>query len=463
LNSHRQFDTNNIISMEFTNESITDISLSGSDMDTSDTESIQSIDPEPEPEPVCEESDKESESEDDMVLRARKIDKVVEDIDDLYCFITETVAMSVDDHVVEFFRHKFRDMIRIETIEGIHLAMNPADLEGIEDMIDDMVDDVLDLQFDTLPSYKEPHVPTRIDANPSAIERAKTIPQVAQKSEEWYKQRQNMMTASNMWKIIKSDAMRNSFIFEKCKAEQNQFYSTSTNWGNKYEPVSTMLYEKMFGVKVDEFGCIPHREYAMIGASPDGIVTDTESPLYGRMLEIKNIYNREITGTPKEEYWVQMQIQLEVCDLDACDFLETRFKEYSDEEFYNDDTDRIRGVIAESIDGPSYYPLDAPKTPEAISQWLEKIDNASLSYYYLDEYSCVTVRRNREWFDRALPSFLETWETILRERTEGYEHRAPKPREKKQVQVVKDLEVNMAEINRVANELSKQWDVIKFD
>jgi hypothetical protein len=45
------------------------------------------------------------------------------------------------------------------------------------------------------------------------------------------------------------------------------------------------------------------------------------------MLEIKNISNRIIDGIPKEEYWVQMQIQMETCDLDECDFVETRFKE----------------------------------------------------------------------------------------------------------------------------------------
>ena len=44
-----------------------------------------------------------------------------------------------------------------------------------------------------------------------------------------------------------------------------------------------------------------------LGASPDGINTDKTSQLYGRMLEIKNIVNREINGIPKSEYWIQMQ------------------------------------------------------------------------------------------------------------------------------------------------------------
>ena len=48
-----------------------------------------------------------------------------------------------------------------------------------------------------------------------------------------------------------------------------------------------------------EFGCIPHPTYPYIGASPDGINIDSESNKYGRMLEIKNIVNREITGYTK--------------------------------------------------------------------------------------------------------------------------------------------------------------------
>ena len=58
------------------------------------------------------------------------------------------------------------------------------------------------------------------------------------------------------------------------------------------------------------------------------------------MLEVKNIYNRDIDGNPKEEYWIQMQIQLETCDLEICDFLETRFKEYELEEEYFEDVSR---------------------------------------------------------------------------------------------------------------------------
>ena len=71
-----------------------------------------------------------------------------------------------------------------------------------------------------------------------------------------------------------------------------------------------------------------------------------DSNRYGRMLEIKNPTTREITGTPKREYWIQMQMQMGVCGLTECDFLETSFKEYeSSEEFMSD------GTFAETAGG----------------------------------------------------------------------------------------------------------------
>jgi hypothetical protein len=53
-------------------------------------------------------------------------------------------------------------------------------------------------------------------------------------------------------------------------------------------------------------------------------------------------------------------------------------------------------------------------------------------YWYLDTISCVLVERNREWFQSVLPSFIELWETIVKERTEGYAHRAANKKSKMQ-------------------------------
>jgi len=302
-------------------------------------------------------------------------------------------------------------------------------------------------------------------------EKNKNIP--AQRTPEWYQSRHNMITASNLYQIFGSDAVKNRLIYEKCQpifqpTAEPTYINTelSTHWGVKYEPVSTALYESWMNTKVEEFGCLTHIRYPFIGASPDGIITDPESPYFGRMLEIKNIVNREMDGIPSEAYWIQMQIQMEVCQLEACDFLETRFKEYEKEEaFFNDveasTEEKKRGVIlyfvkrGEQVPKYQYMPLSIPLQKESIDQWInEQIEIQSNQeipqylfktiYWYLDEYSLITVRKNDGWFQSVVPQITAFWDLIVKERVEGFEHRAPKSRSRtisdneiKTVQVVK--------------------------
>jgi hypothetical protein len=46
-------------------------------------------------------------------------------------------------------------------------------------------------------------------------------------------------------------------------------------------------------------------------------------------------------------------------------------------------------------------------------------------YWYLDEFSCLLVRRNRTWFEAAVPKIEELWQIIQTEKQTGYKHRAP--------------------------------------
>ena len=188
------------------------------------------------------------------------------------------------------------------------------------------------------------------------------------------------------------------------------------------------------------------------------------------MLEIKNIVNREINGNPSKNYWVQMQVQMETCDLDYCDFLETRFKEYENESDFYENTTNEKGVIlyfverisiggtnsqddestgymlAQQYSGIPHYeymPLTIPNDKENIEKWIEEKRNHirrswslySVIYWYLDEISCVLVERNKPWFEKAVVDIEKTWNTILHERENGYEHRASKKRIKNVLEV----------------------------
>lgn len=274
----------------------------------------------------------------------------------------------------------------------------------------------------------------------------KSVPQPEQRTPEWYAFRQNVLTASNIWKVFSTQNTTNQLIYEKCNPQDEDkntqlFTNTSSpmHWGQRFEPVSVMYYETTYNTKIGDFGCIPHKSIKCLAASPDGINIKKGSGRYGRMLEVKNIVNRVIDGVPKMEYWIQMQVQMEVCDLDECDFLETRFVEYECEDDFNADFNVSgfhKGLIMYFNDGgkPLYEYSKWGAKRDEIEIWenemLEKHSHLVLIqniYWKLEEISCVLVLRNKMWFDVAKPMIENVWETIVREKENGeYVKRGPK-------------------------------------
>ena len=316
-----------------------------------------------------------------------------------------------------------------------------------------------------------PYKKTIIDKK---IYKLKNIPQPEQRTDEWYRFRHTTLTASSIWKVFYSESTQNQLIYEKCKPfvinnTSQTNINTPFHWGQKYEPLSVLYYEYNYSTKIDDFGCIPHEKYNYIAASPDGINCSRDNERYGRMLEIKNIVNRDITGIPKMEYWVQMQLQMETCNLNECDFLETRFIEYEDENSFNNDADFktgetygydkdnnkvYRGIILhfEGENGPIYEYHEFGMNLDEIKNWEINIFNKypecswiQTIYWKLSEISCILVLRNKIWFTAALPYIELLWNIIEKEKDGDYEHRAPKKRikvdklDKQKSQIMQEL------------------------
>ena len=304
-------------------------------------------------------------------------------------------------------------------------------------------------------SYENNNIinPPNVKKIDNLIESYKKKEQPEQKTPEWYIFRWNGLTASSLWKCLDSQSNINSIIYQKCKPLNPKKFSgcnieSPFHNGHKYEPLSILIYENWFNTKIAEVGAIKHSKYEFLRASPDGINIKRDSPFYGRALEIKNPVNRELTGIPKKDYWIQMQLQMEVWDLDECDFLETIFKEYkNEEEFLNDGDkfdktkdDKLKGIIVRFFDGNEpvykYAPLNLKKSE--FEKWYDKLmdEDNSLTwieniYWYLENYSLVMVPRNKKWFNLVYPQLENIWNIILKERKSGYEHRKPKKRKKK--------------------------------
>lgn len=400
---------------------------------------------------------------------------------EIYTIIHEIVHSIIHENIALFSNPNIEEFICTDTFEtfqnmyGIYLEESPDIYEDVYELIEQIVE--LELDNNTIPkrsltitlnTYDNVNNETKDEINVK-LEYLKSIPQPQQKSLEWYDFRYNLISASNLWKIFGTESQRNSLIYEKCKpldlsrCETMNFTSSGPmHWGVKYEPVTVSIYEDMYKTTVEEYGCIQHPEYAFIGASPDGINVDRTNNKYGKMLEIKNIVNREITGVPKTEYWIQTQIQMETCNLNECDFVETRFKEFENEEdFYNEHTKEYKGVILHFIDKPNlnneddiisqykpcaptyiYKPFTIENNKTDIDEWVQETKQSmseknmawfNTIYWYLDEFSCVVIQRNRRWFKEVVPKIKEFWDTIVHEREHGYEHRASKSKNQYQI------------------------------
>ena len=394
-------------------------------------------------------------------------------------FINENPTIITEPEFEDFFDEDICEIVHLHF--DFDIFYNDDAEEEIDDIIEQAKCDFFDY-FLFPRSYTETIILQEPNSNfvEKQINVLRNKPQPIQRTKEWYEFRHNLITASNAYKAFENQNVKNQLIYEKCQPLNQNLYqeckqitmvnvNTTLHWGQKYEPLSVIIYEHLYNTKIEDFGCIQHETYLFLGASPDGINVDKTSTRYGRMLEIKNIVNRVINGIPKKEYWVQMQLQMEVCNLDECDFLETKFTEYTDNttylldtsnELYEDEDgfefqntcvskdNQMKGIIIyfHTKEGKPFYlykPLDIIH-PKEIEEWQEKsIDNYQNTeykyifiktiYWKLDILSCVLVCRNRQWFKDNIPLLQDIWTTIEKERISGYLHRAPNRKQKKEL------------------------------
>jgi len=365
----------------------------------------------------------------------------------------------MNQHPTAISEPDFHDEMLEEVQEMFYIQFEDIMTDWVEQDLDDILDDAFDIfttLFDTKRSGDTDIMQDSadIDKISKQIAYLRSKPQPAQRTLAWLLFRYNIISASNAYKAFESQSTINQLIYEKCRPMKQESdmnapvnVNTTLHWGQKYEPLSVMFYEHTYKTKIADFGCIKHDTYDFIGASPDGINDDPSSERHGRMLEIKNIVNREITGIPKKDYWVQMQLQMEVCDLDECDFLETKFVEYEDYQAYlNDATDKLKGFIMyfTTNDAKPFYvykPLDLVDSDEWEQTTMDKHQQQGLiwiknCYWKLDIVSCVLVTRNKQWFADNVGQLEKVWRIIEQERITGYEHRAPKKRVPKAEPVV---------------------------
>jgi hypothetical protein len=247
-----------------------------------------------------------------------------------------------DEHLPDIYDEGMFDYedIQDEVWEAYNTLAAETVLDFIED--DDEREEISDRLHEIAGSWFEGYHAALIESllprTEAEIAALCTAPQVAQHSAEWYAQRRNRLTASEFAQIL--DGRRGALLRAKLDTTGQGDRPTSstvaiaqadgemnaTSWGHRFEPVTRRIYElEIAGVDTvnDHLGRFTHRTIPWLSASPDGLVV--KGPLMGRLLEIKSPKTRKPGAFVPDEYYIQMQIQMEVCDLDAVDFIEAQF------------------------------------------------------------------------------------------------------------------------------------------
>jgi hypothetical protein len=205
--------------------------------------------------------------------------------------ITELFYVQMEHHILdsEYIQDDMNDLL--EDAFNIYITTFHTERSHIEISNNEDVDEDDDEESSDICEYDTNIIQLKIQG-------LRDIPQPVQRTSEWYQFRWNLITASNAWKAFESQSTINQLIYEKCQPlkelpndeDVKKMVNTNTtlHWGQKYEPLSVMIYEYTYNSKVEDFGCIQHSFYKFIGASPDGIIIKSETGRYGRMLEIKN-------------------------------------------------------------------------------------------------------------------------------------------------------------------------------
>jgi putative phage-type endonuclease len=171
-----------------------------------------------------------------------------------------------------------------------------------------------------------------LEEKQTKVKAIQEAPQIPQRSEEWFKHFGKVLTASEFSALFTNTKRRRDLVMSKVNpnTEITTFQHacptegmTALGWGIRFEPVVKQLIEHRDKCKLFEPGRLYHKTNTHLAASPDGVIAEAlHVEQLARLVEIKCPYSRTIGGEIPSDYWIQMQIQMEVADIDECEYIE---------------------------------------------------------------------------------------------------------------------------------------------
>lgn len=163
------------------------------------------------------------------------------------------------------------------------------------------------------------------------------IPQYQQRSAEWFNQRKNKLTSSDIATVLGLNPYKKKYelFFEKCGIKKKYEGNEATLHGQKYEDEAIEKYNFLMGKKTHSYGMISYNDLdsvrkdkldfdlEFLGGSPDGVAEDLKNREELILLEVKCPLRRQIRhGEIPVYYYPQVQFNMLIMDFRKADFIE---------------------------------------------------------------------------------------------------------------------------------------------
>jgi hypothetical protein len=260
------------------------------------------------------------------------------------------------------------------------------------------------------------------DVRRAEIIRILSLPQVPQRTQEWYLQGKSVLTASEFGNLFGSPRAIRQLAFQKVLP---QTMSSSSNrlaclthemgpfdWGIRFEPVVKQILAERWGVTIMDSGRLMHPTDPLLAASPDGLITEaTDSARIGRLIEIKCPISREIGDTIPFEYWCQMQIQMEVTGIEECEYVEVKIDSISPKkaDLSGSTPDGYLWLFQSSTTCQMSYAYTEAEKDEFTKNGLDLIETIP---WRLAKFYSKTVTRDRAWFEGTAKLREDFWSIV---------------------------------------------------
>jgi hypothetical protein len=257
-------------------------------------------------------------------------------------------------------------------------------------------------------------------------------PQIAQRSADWYAQSRKLLTASEFGQLFGTPRGRGQMVISKTiapvtPATQNRLACMTCemgpfDWGIRFEPVVKQILEKKWAAEIVDSGRVTHPTNSRLAASPDGLFLSARDPArVGRLLEIKCPIRRTIGEGVPFDYWCQMQIQMEVCGIDECDYVEVRIESPTKDKAAWPEDAKPEGYVwlfqSETTAIWSYAYTEAEKEA-AEESGLRLVETIP---WRLGDMWTTVVRRDRRWYAQTEEIQAAFWADVEKAQQGSYQ------------------------------------------